>query len=250
MKKVFLSIAFVLIAQMTMAQEANFKADVLKLISISGADGAMKVAKLKFLNIIPENKKENFSKEFEASLPSMYEKMAKVYMEIYTPEDIKGMIAFYESPVGKKMSEKSGELTQKAMKAGQEWGKELQVIMEKYKDADSVQDPRNISDNTIYNTAGVEVKPQFPGGMDQFYKFVAENFKTPKVEKLAGKIYVTFVIEIDGSITGMKVLRDIGYGTGEEAIRVLKLSPKWLPGQQNGKTVRCTYSLPISIGAK
>ena len=58
MKKVFLSIAFVLIAQMTMAQEANFKADVLKLISISGADGAMKVAKLKFLNIIPENKKE------------------------------------------------------------------------------------------------------------------------------------------------------------------------------------------------
>jgi len=250
MKKVFLSIAFVLIAQMTMAQEANFKADVLKLISISGADGAMKVAKLKILNIIPENKKENFSKEFEASLPSMYEKMAKVYMEIYTPEDIKGMIAFYESPVGKKMSEKSGELTQKAMKAGQEWGKELQVIMEKYKDADSVQDPRNISDNTIYNTAGVEVKPQFPGGMDQFYKFVAENFKTPKVEKLAGKIYVTFVIEIDGSITGMKVLRDIGYGTGEEAIRVLKLSPKWLPGQQNGKTVRCTYSLPISIGAK
>lgn len=247
MKKVFLSIAFVLIAQMTMAQEADFKADVLKLISISGADGAMKVAKLKFLNIIPENKKENFSKEFEASLPSMYEKMAKVYMEIYTPEDIKGMIAFYESPVGKKMSEKSGELTQKAMKAGQEWGKELQVIMEKYKDADSVQDPRNISDNTIYNTAGVEVKPQFPGGMDQFYKFVAENFKTPKVEKLAGKIYVTFVIEIDGSITGMKVLRDIGYGTGEEAIRVLKLSPKWLPGQQNGKTVRCTYSLPISV---
>ncbi len=247
MKKVFLSIAFVLIAQMTMAQEANFKADVLKLISISGADGAMKVAKLKFLNIIPENKKENFSKEFEASLPSMYEKMAKVYMEIYTPEDIKGMIAFYESPVGKKMSEKSGELTQKAMKAGQEWGKELQVIMEKYKDADSVQDPRNISDNTIYNTAGVEVKPEFPGGMDQFYKFVAENFKTPKVEKLAGKIYVTFVIEIDGSITGMKVLRDIGYGTGEEAIRVLKLSPKWLPGQQNGKTVRCTYSLPISV---
>jgi len=250
MKKVFLSIAFVLIAQMTMAQEANFKADVLKLISISGADGAMKVAKLKILNIIPENKKENFSKEFEASLPSMYEKMAKVYMEIYTPEDIKGMIAFYESPVGKKMSEKSGELTQKAMKAGQEWGKELQVIMEKYKDADSVQDPRNISDNTIYNTAGVEVKPQFPGGMDQFYKFVAENFKTPKVEKLAGKIYVTFVIEIDGSITGMKVLRDIGYGTGEEAIRVLKLSPKWLPGQQNGKTVRCTYSLPITLQSK
>ena len=133
MKNVFLSIAFVLIAQMSIAQDANFKADVLKLISISGADGAMKVAKLQILNIIPEGKKENFSKEFDASLPSMYEKIAKVYMEIYTTEDIKGMIVFYESPVGKKMSEKSGELTQKTMLAGQEWGKELQVIMEKYK---------------------------------------------------------------------------------------------------------------------
>ncbi|POY40478.1 energy transducer TonB [Flavobacterium alvei] len=250
MKKVFLSIAFVLIAQMTMAQEANFKADVLKLISISGADGAMKVAKLKFLNIIPENKKENFSKEFEASLPSMYEKMAKVYMEIYTPEDIKGMIAFYESPVGKKMSEKSGELTQKAMKAGQEWGKELQVIMEKYKDVNSVQVPTSVSDNTVYNTAGIEVKPDFPGGMDQFYKFIAENYQTPKAEGLKGKIYVTFVIEKDGSLSDIKVLRDIGYGTGKEAIRVLKLSPKWSPGEQNGQKVRCTYSLPISIGAK
>jgi hypothetical protein len=133
MKNVFLSIAFVLIAQMSMAQDANFKSDVLKLISISGADGAMKVAKLQILDIIPEDKKENFSKEFDASLPSMYEKIAKVYMEIYTTEDIKGMIVFYESPVGKKMSEKSGELTQKTMQAGQEWGKELQVIMEKYK---------------------------------------------------------------------------------------------------------------------
>lgn len=133
MKNVFLSIAFVLIAQMSMAQDANFKADVVKLISISGADGAMKVAKLQILNVIPAVNKENFSKEFDASMPSMYDKMANIYMEIYTPEDIKGMIVFYESPIGKKMSEKSGELTQKTMLAGQEWGKELQAIMEKYK---------------------------------------------------------------------------------------------------------------------
>jgi hypothetical protein len=239
-----------LVAQMSIAQDAGFKADVLKLISISGADGAMKVAKLQILNIIPEDKKENFSKEFDASLPSMYEKMSKVYMEIYTPEDIKGMIVFYESPVGKKMSDKTGELTQKTMQVGQEWGKELLGIMTKYKDAGSVQDPTNVSDNTIYNTAGIEVKPEFPGGMDEFYKFIAENFKTPKAEKLVGKVYVTFVVEKDGSITGIHVLRDIGHGTREEAIRVLELSPKWLPGEQNGKKVRCTYSIPISIIAK
>jgi hypothetical protein len=249
MKKVFLSIAFLLIYQMSMAQDANFKADVVKLISISGADGAMKFAKIQILNTIPEVNKDNFSKEFDASLSIIYDKMVKVYMEIYTPEDIKGMIVFYESPIGKKMNEKSGELTQKTMQAGQEWGKELQVIMEKYKDG-TVQDPRNVSDNTIYNTAGIEVKPEYPGGIDQFYKFIAEKFQTPKVEKLAGKVYVTFIIEKDGSLTDIKVLRDIGYGTGKEAIRVLKLCPKWMPGQQNGKTVRCTYSLPIALQSK
>jgi protein TonB len=112
------------------------------------------------------------------------------------------------------------------------------------------QDKTNVSDNTIYNTAGIDVKPDFPGGMDEFYRFISKNYNCPKVDKLAGKVYVTFVIEKDGSLTHIKVLRDIGYGTGKEAIRVLELSPKWLPGEQNGQKVRCTFSLPISIMAK
>ncbi|WP_304198376.1 DUF2059 domain-containing protein [Flavobacterium alvei] len=250
MKNVFLSIAFVLIAQMSMAQDANFKADVLKLISISGADAQMKVVKPQILNMIPEVNKENFSKAFEDSMPKLLDRMASIYMEIYTHEDVKKMIVFYESPVGKKMNKNAGELTQKSFVAGQEWAKELQGIMAKYKDVNSVQVPTSVSDNTVYNTAGIEVKPDFPGGMDQFYKFIAENYQTPKVEGLKGKIYVTFVIEKDGSLSDIKVLRDIGYGTGKEAIRVLKLSPKWSSGEQNGQKVRCTYSLPISIGAK
>ena len=53
-------------------------------------------------------------------------------------------------------------------------------------------------------------------------------------------MYVTFVVEKDGSLTDIKVIRDIGYGTGKEAIRVLKKCPKWTPGEQNGKKVRCT----------
>jgi protein TonB len=111
----------------------------------------------------------------------------------------------------------------------------------------SAQDTTNVSDNTVYNTAGIDVKPDFTGGMDAFYQFISKNYNCPKVDKLAGKVYVTFVIEKDGSLTHIKVLRDIGYGTGKEAIRVLELSPKWLPGEQNGKKVRCTYSLPIAI---
>jgi protein TonB len=102
-------------------------------------------------------------------------------------------------------------------------------------------------DNQIYNTAGIEVKPEFPGGMAKFYKYVGDNYRAPDEEGLKGKIYVTFVVEQDGSLTDIKVLRDIGYGTGKEAIRVLDRSPRWNPGVQNGKPVRVLYSLPITI---
>ena len=102
-------------------------------------------------------------------------------------------------------------------------------------------------DNTVYNTAGIEVKPDFPGGIEKFYNFIAKNYQTPEEEGLKGKVFVSFVVEKDGSLTDIKVLRDIGYGTGAEAIRVLKKCPRWSPGEQNGKKVRCTYSLPINI---
>ncbi len=102
-------------------------------------------------------------------------------------------------------------------------------------------------ENAIYNTAGIDVKPDFPGGIQEFYKFIGKNYKTPNVKNLKGKVFVMFVIEKDGSLTDIKVLRDIGHGTGEEAVRVLKECPKWLPGEQNGKKVRVLYSLPISI---
>ena len=106
-----------------------------------------------------------------------------------------------------------------------------------------------VEDNTIYNSAGIEVKPDFPGGIEKFYKFVGNNFQVPDEEGLKGKIYVQFVVEKDGSLTDIKILRDIGFGTGKEAERVLRKCPKWAPGEQNGKKVRCTYQLPISIQA-
>lgn len=134
MKKIFLPFAFFLIAQITIAQNTNFKAEVLKLISISGADAQIKLVKPQILSMIPENKKENFSKDFDATIPGLLDKMANVYMEIYTPDDIKAMIVFYESPVGKKMNEKAAELGQKSMQAGQEWSQELQGLMTKYKE--------------------------------------------------------------------------------------------------------------------
>lgn len=131
MKKILLTIALVFFAQLSFAQDA-FKMDVLNLIQKSGAAGPMKSAKDQIMTAVPEDKKAVFSKEFDATLPSLYDKMAKVYMETYTHQDIKDMLKFYESPIGKKMAEKSGELATKSMAAGQEWGMELQSVMIKY----------------------------------------------------------------------------------------------------------------------
>ncbi len=114
----------------------------------------------------------------------------------------------------------------------------------------SAQDTVNVSTDILYDTVAIEVKPEFPGGIGEFYKYFAKNYRTPNVKKLNGKVYVSFIIEKDGSINEIKVLRDIGYGTGEEAIRVLKLSPNWKPGEQNGRKVRCSYNLPIAIDTR
>lgn len=105
-----------------------------------------------------------------------------------------------------------------------------------------------VDDNNIYNTAGIEVKPDFPGGIGKFYSYVANNFRFEE-EGVSGRVIVTFVVEKDGSLTDIKVVRDIGFGSGAEAIRVLKKSPRWIPGEQNGKKVRVLYSLPIAIQA-
>jgi protein TonB len=113
----------------------------------------------------------------------------------------------------------------------------------------SSQETTSVSDNNVYNTAGIDVKPEFPGGYEEFYKFIGKNYKTPNIDGLKGKIYVSFVIEKDGSINEIKILRDIGHGTGKEAVRVLELSPKWLPGEQNGRKVRCSFGFPISISS-
>ena len=94
------------------------------------------------------------------------------------------------------------------------------------------------------------IKPSFPGGFEMFFKYVGTNFKIPEEFKGKGKIYIKFFVEKDGSLSDIEIIRDLGFGLGDEAVRVLKESPKWIPGQVNGKPVRMMYSLPISIVSK
>lgn len=99
----------------------------------------------------------------------------------------------------------------------------------------------------------VEQDPEFPGGIDSLYAWINRNLRYPeqaRKENITGKVYVTFVVEKDGSISTPKILRDIGCGCGAEAIRVVKNMPRWNPGKQRGKPVRVQFNLPINFSLK
>ena len=111
-----------------------------------------------------------------------------------------------------------------------------------------------VNQNDKINYVATNVKePQFPGGIEKFYMFMGQNFKIPQEfskQKIDGKLALEFMVEKDGSLSEFKVVKDLGYGSADEAIRVLKLSPKWIPASENGKPVRVMYSLPITIQAE
>ncbi|NMH28274.1 energy transducer TonB [Flavobacterium silvaticum] len=101
--------------------------------------------------------------------------------------------------------------------------------------------------DSIYNAQDVDIKPEFKDGTINFYKFVGKNFRTPEEDKAQGKVVLDFIVESDGAISDIKVTDGVGYGAGEEAVRVMKLSPPWIPAMKNGKPVRCRFKMPITI---
>jgi len=96
----------------------------------------------------------------------------------------------------------------------------------------------------------VEKMPEFPGGEAKMYEFIGKNMKYPNKAKEAnvhGKVYVQFVVEEDGKLSNIKVIRGIGSGCDEEAMRVVKMMPKWIPGEQRGKKIKVKFNLPFNF---
>ncbi len=92
--------------------------------------------------------------------------------------------------------------------------------------------------------------PKFPGGEKARIEYLLNNIKYPdeaKKKGVQGTVYITFVVEADGSITNPKVLRGFDKLCDEEAYRVIKAMPKWEPGSQKGKLVRVQFNLPIKF---
>lgn len=109
------------------------------------------------------------------------------------------------------------------------------------------QDAEFPVEETIYKDSLVDVKPEFPGGIDNCYKYFNEKIIKPKVWALVDKVVLSFVVEKDGSLSDIRILHDAGFGTSEQAVKILEGGPKWTPGNKDGKRVRVFQTLPIAI---
>ena len=107
------------------------------------------------------------------------------------------------------------------------------------------------NDNKVYNLTLVKSLPKYPGGIEKFHVFLTKNYVVPKEvaedEQPSGAVFATIIIEKDGTVSDIKILRDFGYGSGKELERVLKLCPNWIPATIDGEPVRCLYSIPYYV---
>jgi TonB family protein len=96
----------------------------------------------------------------------------------------------------------------------------------------------------------VEIMPQFPGGDNGLYQYLKKNVVYPalaKVQKIQGRVYIEFIVERDGSVSHVKIIRGIGGGCNEEAARVVAQMPKWTSGKMKDNPVRVQYTLPVKF---
>ena len=104
------------------------------------------------------------------------------------------------------------------------------------------------TEEVVYMTNQVTEAPNFIGEKKALDIFIKRNFKQPKVKNgVKGEVLVSFIVEKDGSLSEIGVLSDAGYGTADEAIRVMKLSPNWKAGILNGNNVRVQYMITIPV---
>jgi TonB family protein len=106
-------------------------------------------------------------------------------------------------------------------------------------------------ENKIFDV--VEQMPCFPGGSQKLFEYLEQNMRYPMVAEencIQGRVVVTFVVEKDGSINGVKVVKSVDPSLDKEAARLVKRMPKWCPGKQNGQPVRVNYTIPVTFRLK
>lgn len=105
-------------------------------------------------------------------------------------------------------------------------------------------------DEKVYAFVSTDTQPSFQGGMKKFYEYLAKNIKYPEQalkKGIQGKVFLSYIVEKDGSLSQIKVEKAAGSGLDEEALRVMKASPNWVAGTIKGVPVRVKYNIPISF---
>ena len=134
MKKVLLACLFALVAvvQVNAQENSEFKNETVEFLKLTGAGAAFENAIDQIGTMVSAENKDAYIKEANGTLVGLYDKMADLYMAEFTQDEIKELVAFYNTDLGKKLAEKQLGLTQKAMMFGQSWGMEVQSIAQKY----------------------------------------------------------------------------------------------------------------------
>lgn len=132
MKKIFVLCLFMASFTIQAQDNVDFKNETVEFLKLTGAGAAFESAIAQLGGMVTDENKEAYTKEANETLVGLYDKMAGLYMEEFTHEEIKELIAFYNTDLGKKLADKQLDLMQKAMMFGQSWGMEVQAIAQKY----------------------------------------------------------------------------------------------------------------------
>lgn len=109
---------------------------------------------------------------------------------------------------------------------------------------------KSLKQEKLYDFTSIDNPPVFPGGMEKFYSFIGKSIRYPQEavkNNVQGKVFLSFIVEKDGSLSHINVDKGLGSETDEEAVRVLESSPRWAPGLKNKQPVRVKYNMPISF---
>ncbi|CAH0168810.1 hypothetical protein SRABI27_01547 [Pedobacter sp. Bi27] len=107
--------------------------------------------------------------------------------------------------------------------------------------------------NKVYDFVSVEKQPAFPGGISNFYRYLSHEIKYPEAAKrnnTKGKVFASFIVEKNGTLADIQIIRSLSPETDKEAVRVLNKSPRWNPALQNGIPVRVKYNMAINFALK
>lgn len=230
------------------------------------AVAALTYVGLSLYNSYQEAQKARFEAEMEASLLEA-KKEAKVEKKTETPkveqvqkvEKVKSSIAF-TPPVIKKDSEVKPEEEMKTQDELQETKTAIGAfdvkgndeaggtVLKAVEEIATPEPPKHEEENKVFDV--VEQQPAYPGGMGALNQWLASNIKYPVMAAengIEGRVIVQFVVEKDGSVSGVHVVRGVDPSLDKEAARVVGQMPKWIPGKQNGSAVRVKYTVPVTF---